>query len=73
MPLGLDQDIHQRAIVEVAPIQAWRDPALVQGPALLDLLTELLEKPVGFDAADDFLFVVERQVAGNRPSQAASS
>src|SRR5215207_7674425 len=37
VPLGLDQDVDERAVVEVLRIELGRDASLVQRAALLDL------------------------------------
>src|SRR5205085_2409188 len=44
--LGLDEDVHERAVVEVLRVELRGDAALVQRAALLDLLRERLEQIV---------------------------
>src|SRR5258708_19946556 len=55
----LDEDIHERPVVEVTRVKIGRYAPLVERAAFLDLLGERLEQVVALNAADDLLFVVK--------------
>src|SRR6187551_1270451 len=71
VPLGLDQDVDQGAIVEVAVIKIRRHAALEERASFFDLFGQLVEQRIVLDSPDDLLFVVEREVARDGTSKAA--
>ena len=57
--LGLDEEIDDRAIVEVLLEQLGGDPAPVQLEPLLDLLVERLVEVIGLQPFEDLVLVVQ--------------
>src|SRR5450755_185095 len=72
MALRLDQNINKGSIVKVSMVEVRRNAALEQSASLLDLFSKLFEQGVPLDATNDFLFVVERQIARDGAREAAS-
>src|SRR5450631_3054759 len=72
MALRLDQNINEGSIVKVSMVEVRRNAALEQSASLLDLFSKLFEQGVPLDATNDFLFVVERQIARDGAREAAS-
>src|SRR5262249_1681459 len=58
VPLGLDEDVDERPIIEVSLIKLGRHPTLVECAALFDFLREGIEEIVVLDTLQDLLFVV---------------
>src|SRR5262249_45884843 len=64
--LGADDDVHDGAVVEIrGGVELRAHAALVELAALLELLLQHVEQVVLFDALDDLLLVVERDVRGD--------
>jgi hypothetical protein len=69
MPLGLDENIDERPVVEVTRVEIWRHAPLVEGAAFFDFLGERIEEIVVLNTANDLVLIVKGQIACNRPGE----
>src|SRR5262249_3931231 len=67
--LRLDEDVDDRAVVDVLTVDLGRDAALEQRAPLLDLLAHDVEEGVVRDAVEDLLLVVQGQIRRDRTGE----
>lgn len=72
MSLTADEDVDDRAVIEIFLEEIRGYAAFKECSAFLDLLREHCEQVVGFDSFNNLLFVVEREVASDGSRQATS-
>src|SRR6266540_307337 len=73
VPFGFDQNVDERAVIEVLLIELGRHAALVERASFFNLFRKGREQVIALDALQDLLFVVERKIAGNGTREPARS